>query len=159
MSVKIHSRFSRPVSGIIHFGDGTEPIYEERIVEGVRKLVETGRTNVHEFIQKSLPDTLIYNIIAKFERGNVDILNQRAGQYVDITGLPKTLAEAENIIIKSNRFFDSLPLDVRNRFGNSSSSFLSAVSDGSISEKVPELFKQHKVENPIVNDGKEGSNG
>lgn len=150
----IRSRFCRPIAVKLAFGDGFDVTYEERIVEGVRKLVPVGNTNSYEFIQKSLDDTLVYNVIAKFERGNVDILNQRVGQFVDVTGLPKTLAEAENIIIKSNTFFDSLPLDIRNRFGNSSSSFLESLSNGSLHERVPELFKTiNNPKKPVVKDG------
>ena len=141
MAVKIRSRFSRPVACLSSFGDGTSPEYEERVVEGVRKLIQVGYTNSFDFIQKSLNDTLVYNVLEKFQRGNIDILNQRVGQFVDVTGLPKTLAEAENIIISSNRFFDTLPVAIKNRFNNSSSAFLQSVSDGSLSSKVPEFFK------------------
>lgn len=151
MSVEIRSRFFRPLACFSRFGDGTSPEYEERIVDGVRKLVEVGRTNSYDFIQKSLADTLVYNILDKFQRGNVDIINQRVGQYVDVTGLPKSLAEAENIIISSNRFFDTLPVDIKNKFNNSSSAFLQSVSDGSFVDKMPEIFKKKNIEsNPVV---------
>ena len=151
MSFEIRSRFYRPVACFSCFGDGTAPEYEEHIVEGIRKLVEVGRTNSYDFIQKSLADTLVYNILDKFQRGNLDVLNQRIGQYVDVTGLPKSLAEAENIIISSNRFFDSLPVDIKHKFNNSSSAFLQSFSDGSFVEKMPELFKkQNIVKNPVV---------
>lgn len=146
----IRSRFSRGFSDFSPVGDGIEPVFEERIVDGVRKLVRTGSNNINDFIQKSLKDTLIYNILDKYNRGNVDVLNKAHGQFFDATVYPTSLAEAQNSIIKANRFFDSLPLDVRKSFSNSSESFVQSFFDGSLKEKLPEkYFKKDETKKSI----------
>ena len=136
----VRSRFSRPLSGFSPIGNGVQTVFEERLVDGVRKLVKTGVNPLNEFVQKSLADTQIYNILAKYERGNTDALNVSVGQFFDSSGFPKNLADAQNSIIKANRYFDSLPLDLRNKFDNSASVFLNSFFDGSMKERCPDLF-------------------
>lgn len=139
----VKSRFNRPTTIASPIGDGHSPVYEERIVEGKRKLVQVGADNINEFVQKSLEDTKIYNILAKYENGNIDVLNQMHGEYLDVTSLPKNLAEAHNLIINAHKTFESLPLEVRAKFDHSSDVFLQKVSDGSFMDLFP---KQENVD-------------
>lgn len=141
---EVRSRFNRPVSSYAPVGDGMDVLFEERIVDGVKKLVKTGVNPLNEFVQKSLEDTLIYNILKKFEAGNVDVLNKSIGQFFDSTVMPHNLAEAQNSLIKAEAYFDSLPLDVRNKFDNSSSTFFQSVFDGSYLERAAEFFNPDK---------------
>ena len=135
----VRSRFSRPVTAFAPLGNGEEPVYEEKIVDGVRKLVKVGVNNLHEFIQKSLDSTLIYNILDKYYAGNTDIINQSIGKYFDSTGFPKNLAECQQLVIDSEKIFSNYPVEVRQLFNNSSYEFAKSVSDGSFASKLNSL--------------------
>lgn len=136
----LRTRFNRPKAISSYVPSGVSPVYEERIVEGVRTLVKVNEEPLNEFVQKSLPDTLIYNILDKYNRGNVDVLNKTIGQFMDVTQFPTSLAEAQNNIIKAERHFNSLSSDIRRKFDNSPTKFMEAVFDGSILEKTKDLF-------------------
>lgn len=127
----VRSRFDRPKTIPAYFGSGFDPVYEEKIVEGVRKLVKVNENPLNDFVQASLQETLIYNILDKYQKGNIEILNQTVGQYFDATVFPSSLAEAQKQIIAAEDYFYKLPLDLRKEFDNSSSVFLSKIADGS----------------------------
>lgn len=154
----LRSRFSRSKSVSSPLGSGFSPVYEERIVDGVRTLVKINEDPLNEFVQKSLPDTLVYNILDKYNRGNVDVLNKSIGQFIDVTQFPTSLAEAQNNIIKAQRHFDGLSVDVKRKFDNSPIKFMEAVFDGSVLEKTKDLFPLQNSEGQISsssNDSKE----
>ena len=54
----------------------------------------------------------------------INALNQRKGYYADITDSPKTLAEAQNNILKLKQGFDKLPAEIREKFDNSKEKFV-----------------------------------
>lgn len=70
---------------------------------GKEDLQVTGKTNIYEFIQKSLPETLIYNIIERYNNGDVTALDKIHGFYGDVTTMPKNLAEAQQLMINANK--------------------------------------------------------
>lgn len=94
---------------------------------GKEELKETGKTNLYDYIQSSLEETLIYNIIERYNSGDVDALNKIQGFYGDVTTMPKNLAEAQQIMINAQKVFNDLPVDVRAKYNHSVSEFLSAV--------------------------------
>lgn len=106
---------------------------------GKKELKATGKTNIYEFIQKSLDDTLVYNILKKFEAGDLDALNRAVGAYGDFTNAPRSLAEAQQLIINAEKEFNKLPLDVRKEFNYSASEFLAGFGNG----KVQQVFTKN----------------
>lgn len=142
MSFTFKSRTNRPLSSDFSAptGSGFSPVYDERFVDGVRVLVKVNEDPLNEFVQKSLPDTLIYNILDKYNRGNVDVLNKSIGQFMDVTSFPKSLAEAQNNIIKAEKHFAGLSVDIKRQFDNSPTKFMEAVFNGSVFEKVKDII-------------------
>lgn len=130
----VRSRFNRPETIPVPEFSGFEIVYEERLDDGVRHLVKVNENPLNDFVQASLADTLIYNIIDKYQKGNLEILNQTAGHFIDVTGFPTSLADAQKQIIQAEAFFGQLPLDLRKEFDYSSSVFLSKIADGSAFE-------------------------
>lgn len=156
----IYSRFNRPAVERSFIGDALDPVFEERVVDGVQQLVEVKKEPINPFVQSSLAGTLVYNILAKYERGDIDALQRVAGQYIDVTGMPKNLAEAQQQIINISRQFDALPLDVRNKFGNNVDMFIKTVAEGNLNDFVKEFFPDHikpgaKVSEDVVKKGGE----
>lgn len=72
-------------------GDGTEPEFN---YNSDGELVCTGRVNVQEIIQSQKEECDLGYLINKFVNGDTAALSQRVGQYIDVTDLPSSLAEA-----------------------------------------------------------------
>lgn len=151
--VMIFSRFNRPPCVSPPVGDGTAPVFEKRIVDGRCRLVQTGVTNLYDFVQASKEEVLIYNIIERFNRGDVNALNQRVGQYLDVVGLPSTLAEAQQLMIDVQNKFDHLDAEVKAKFDNSVSVYINSISKSS-PDQLREIFGITKQ--AVENHKKEG---
>lgn len=149
----VFSRFNRPKTQAVPAFPGTQTVFEERIIEGTRRLVKTGLNPLNEFVQKSLPETQIYNILRKYENGNVDVLSKTFGQYFDSTDMPRTLQDAQNALIKAEVYFDKLPVDVKNKFNNSCSAFLDSVFDGTLQSKLGTVKGAESLVNNSVKEG------
>lgn len=92
--------------------------------EGRSSFVETGKTDMHEFIQSFRDSVDIYNILERFRAGNVDILNQIQGVYADVNDLPVKLQDVLNLNLKGKEIFDKLPVDVKEIYENNYVQFL-----------------------------------
>jgi len=121
-----------------------EPIYSLKIKDGVEELVEVGKTNVYEKIQAYAESTYIYNILDRFAGGDVEALDVRRGFYADVTQLPKTRVEMLQSMIDSERYFNSLPLEIRQAYDHSLIKFLEAYDNGSFQKR----FKEEVVPPP-----------
>lgn len=133
------SRNNRPKAVSPPIGDGTVPKYEEVVKDGRRGLVENGKDNLFEFVQASKEESLVYNIINRYQRGDLMALNQRVGQYIDVVGMPTNLAEAHQAVIDARRTFDGLPAEIRKKFDYSFDLYLEQVAK-STPEQIQALF-------------------
>lgn len=86
---------------------------------GVQSLQITGHTNLQEQIQADADSCDINKLMLRFSLGDESALNQVQGAYLDATNMPKTLAELFERNNKCEKFFDSLPVDLRALFDNS----------------------------------------
>lgn len=151
--VVFFSRSDRPPTKPAPIGDGTAPIFEERFVDGVRTLVETGRQPLNEFVQASLEDTKIYNIISRYQRGDESALNKVVGQYMDVVGMPTNLAEAQNALINIERNFNKLPAELKEKFNNNVNEFVQVVSTGKLADVMNEFNNDSAPVTSAVKDG------
>lgn len=114
---------------------------------GHKRLIADGKTNRYEKIQSFAEECKIENILA---RCAIDpyALNQRVGQYVDVVNAPKTLAEAQNIMIKIKNEFMSLSVEDRNKFGNSVEKYIAQYGSKSWAEALG-LIKEEVIEKVV----------
>lgn len=131
---------------------------------GSVELVKSGIEDTDAYIQSFEESTDIRLVMAQLKAGDTSALNKRPGAYGDFTKAPKTFAEALQLQIDSNRLFDSLPLDVKRQFNNSSSEFFASAGSSEwfdkISPVLPDevkaaIYPQPAQENIVV---KEPSN-
>lgn len=137
--VKFRSAFSRTYKSFSPIGTHIQDVFELRKVDGIEKPVKVGETDLNEFIQLQLPDTLVYNILQKYLNGNDSVLNRTVGQFCDVTNFPSTLAEAQKILHNVNAQFESLPKDIKAKFDNSVSVYVDSIAKGGVS-KFNEVF-------------------
>lgn len=92
--------------------------------KGHKSLHKVGEHNAWEEIQSYKEECSIENILARASAGDPNALNQRKAYYADVTDSPKTLAEAQNNILKLKQGFEKLPAEIRAKFDNSKEKFV-----------------------------------
>lgn len=119
---------------------------------GKKELVKSGATNIYEKIQASKDETLVYNILERFNNGDIEALNKARGIYGDFTNMPKTLAEAQQQLINAENTFNDLPIDVRKEFNYSTSEFLASMANGQFEQIMSKYIKEkvQAIEQPTA---------
>lgn len=120
----IRSQFSERIRFYTEPGTMFLKTYQEQIDDGIKTLVDTGYKNVYEEIQAGFEDTKIENILHAVAMGDLNALNAREGTYMDSTTMPKTLMEAQNLVLKMKDEFEKMPTEVKNKFGNSADKYV-----------------------------------
>lgn len=77
-----------------------------------------GEEDTYPLIQSYKDSCSINYLLAKYANGDVNALSKVQGVYGDFTQLPKSFAEVLQRVIDGENFFNSLPLDIRQQFGN-----------------------------------------
>lgn len=160
---KIYSRFvPRPNEGTETGHKKTKTYRESITVEGVRCLIEDSEIDSYEAIQAYKDECDIKNIIARANAGDETALRQHIGDYLDTTIMPKTLAEAQNMVIKAEQEFKKMPLEIREKFNHSPEQFIAELGTAEWAEKcgielkeesldiLPEMPTQNKVQDMEV---------
>lgn len=86
--------------------------------DGTIELVESGKDNIRDYINSFREQTDISFILRQIELGNTDVLNDKQPMYGDFTQMPKSYAEALQLVMDAENRFMELPVDIRNRFDN-----------------------------------------
>lgn len=113
-------------------------------------LEEAGRENIYDFIQSHAESCDIHVLMKRYQNGDIDALSQKQGFYGDFLDFPKTYAEALNHMNEMERQFMALPVETREKFGNSFTEFLAAsaepdfldrlgIKKESVTESVPAI--------------------
>ncbi|QCS36610.1 minor capsid protein [Capybara microvirus Cap3_SP_481] len=126
--MKFYTAYNRPASEPTEIGSSIYPIYEPRIDKktGRKILIKVGEEDLYEKIQESLEGTKIENIVRRVTLGDPTALEQRIGQYLDLTEMPENLMAAQNFILKAEAEFEKLPLEIRKEFNYSTEEYVSA---------------------------------
>lgn len=98
--------------------------YQIKVDEnGHKELIEAGQTNVYEKIQSFKDECLLENIINRAINGDPTALKQE-GQFIDMTNLPSSFAQAQTMICKVKNEFAELPKEVKEKFNNSTDNYI-----------------------------------
>ena len=125
--------------------------YQEEInKEGQINLIETGYHNVYDEIQLDLESTKIENILHRLAMGDLSALQQRDATYVDATTMPKSLQEAQNLVIRMKDEFFKMPIEVRKAFDNSPEKYVNLMGTEEFktimapyNEKIAKISKEN----------------
>lgn len=93
-------------------------------LDGRRKLVKDNPKPIYEMIQASREQCEIERIVKRALNGDTSVLNAMEGQYIDITGAPSSLAQAQQIIINAKRQFEELDTETKKKFDNNVEIFI-----------------------------------
>lgn len=103
---------------------------------GHKTLVEDGKTNLYARIQEAAESCDINRIVARALEGDTEALNRVSGTYMDCTNMPSTLADMHQLIMDAHNEFDSLPLEIRERFGQDVNAYINEYGSRSWAEKL-----------------------
>lgn len=122
-------------------GSPIHVLYAPKVGKGGKiELVESGIENTDEIIQSYAESTDIRVILARVANGESDLLNQRNAIFGDFTGFPKTYAEALQLNIDSNRLFESLPKEIKEKFHNDENEFFSSAGTEEWTKNLGDLL-------------------
>lgn len=139
------------------FKKGLTMLTKERPNVGEWTILEDAPTNLYEKIQSYREECDLRIILKKYQNGDESALNKVAGQYMDITDMPKNLAEMYARIKNLENDFETLPLDVRKEYGHSPAKWLKALSNGEYVSKFGQQVS--KVEPEVKTEVKDEMKG
>ena len=93
-------------------------------LDGRRKLIKDNPRPIYEMIQAHREECEIERIVKRALEGDTSVLSAIEGQYADITGAPKSLAQAQQIIINAKRDFEKLDPETKKKFDNNVEVFI-----------------------------------
>ena len=113
-------------------------------------LEESGRENLYDYIQSYAESCDIHVLMKRYSKGDVDALSQKQGFYGDFLDFPKTYAEVLNHMNEMERQFMALPVETREKFGNSFTEFLAASGEADFLDKLGIKAEEPKEVTPAI---------
>lgn len=117
-------------------GNIMEPQYKERYDEnGNAYLEQVGEINTYEKIQSYKDEVDPMSILARYAAGDTTVM-ANPGWYIDTSKLPENYIEWRNLMNEQKEKFETLPLEIRNRFGNNFDSWAATAGEPEWLEKM-----------------------
>lgn len=127
--------------------------------KGNKNLVQDEEIDRDAEIQSYLEETKIENIInrAAFDPSVMQRLGTQLNneEPKDFTNMPKTLAEAQNIMIQAENTWNKLPREIKQKFDNDVDKFIAGFGGADWMEALG-LNQEPIVDEKTVNDDKKG---
>lgn len=113
------AKVSDPNSFVTDPGSDIHYLYEGKLCpNGEIVLVPKGKESISEKINSFAQFTDIKYIMNRLNQGDTSVLRDGA-MYGDFTKVPKSLADALQLMMNAEDRFNELPLIIRNKFNNS----------------------------------------
>lgn len=111
-------------------GSGDRQLYTSELQDnGEITLIPSGVEDLYASIQSHKDSCDIHVLLARYQNGDVEALSQRQGVYGDFTEMPKTYMELLNTVISGRSYFDSLPVETREKFDHSFEKFMMSMDN------------------------------
>lgn len=109
----------------------------EFIDDNGQPYLETVNTyNQYERTQSHKDECTIENILKAAAMGDLSLLQQREATYIDTTSLPKSLREAQDLVIRMKYEFNNMPSEVKELFNNSPEMYINTMGTDEFNEKM-----------------------
>lgn len=103
---------------------------------GRRELVRDKEVAIYDLIQANREECEIEHIIRRATEGDYNALNAINGQYADITNMPSSIAEAQQMVINMKNEFEKLPKEVKAKFEYNPEIYVAEFGSESWAEKT-----------------------
>lgn len=107
------SAFKSPSGDLFH--DILTPSFRP---DGTIELKVSDSVDIKKEINSHRDETDMAFVLSRLMAGDDSVLNPRPPMYGDFTQFPKSYVEMLNLVLDGERYFNSLPLDVRKNFDN-----------------------------------------
>lgn len=139
------AKVSDPKSFVSNPGSDTHVIYSGRLLEsGEILLTEVGKESISEKINAEKQFTDISYIRQRLAMGDTSVLRTDVN-YGDYRNIPKDMREGLDLIINARRTFDTLPLEIKDKFNNS---YLAWLQDAGTDEWNDKMYP--KTDDEII---------
>lgn len=109
----------RSLNFVTDAGSPIKQLYTGSVgTDGIISLKKAGQKNIQDEINSFERSTDLYNIISRLTPEELQLQAQMQQEFFDATGLPKTYAEALQLIIDGQNQFERLPVEVKQKFNN-----------------------------------------
>lgn len=115
--------------------------------DGTISLVVSGKENTDDIIQTYAESCDIRLILSRASEGDFSGFSSRSGTFGDFTKVPKTFAEALQLQIDSNKLFESLPAEVREKFDYNANQFFASSGTSDWFDKLKDVIPS-TMQNP-----------
>lgn len=112
-------------------------------------VVPKGKINLRSYINSFADSVDIHVLLARFQNGDKEALLQRAGAYIDISALPTNINEFIELSRNAENLFNTLPVEVKEKFNNNVVEFISTVGDP---DWIKKMSTSQAAEKVIVSD-------
>lgn len=113
--------------------------------DGVLELVETGEHDLYADIQSHKDSCDLQLIINRYFNGDPAALSRVQGVYMDVSEMPDNIHQAMQLMDNARRDFDTLPVDIKAKFGNDPNQFLATLGTEQWFENM-QVQKQEPVQ-------------
>lgn len=123
--------FKSPVGDLFH--EVLSPSFRS---DGIIELKVSDRIDIKKEINSYRDETDMSYILSRLMVGDDSVLNPRPPMYGDFTDLPSSYAEMLNMVIDGERYFNSLPLETRNKFDNDRGKWFASIGSETWLDKM-----------------------
>lgn len=134
--VKQYKRCTAPVGSPIHVESGWI------IDDGEYKFVAKRTYNLYEKIQAARDSCDLKAILARYEAGDNTALDRVQGTYFDLVNLPHNYTELYNAVQKCNDVYESMPIEIKNKYRNNAAYFWSKVGSKEFDQDIADYRTQ-----------------
>ena len=110
---------------------------------------EKGTEDLYAYINSFADSVDIHVLLARFANGDKEALLQRAGAFIDISALPTNINEFVELYHNGEAYFNSLPIEVKEKFNNNMTEFISKIGTKEFNEALsisPAEIRQEKLD-------------
>lgn len=117
--------------------------------DGSFVLVKTGEEDIQDLIDSYRSSCDMTYILKQLALGNTAVLSQKEPMYGDFTEMPKSYAEALQVVMDAEQKFSKLPLDVRNAFDNDFKKWFASSGSEDWFKKMDSVLVHEQVEDDV----------
>lgn len=126
-------------------GDAIKEEYQLRIIDNQETLEPVGKTDMYEYIQSHADSVDIHKILERCALiDDYSILNKMPAQFMDVTDMPKNLADAYSMIQDAKNMFERMPVDIKDKYDNNFVEFISSIGSEKFNNIAGEFIESVK---------------
>lgn len=121
--------------------------YQLRIIDNNEEIVETGKSNLYEYIQSHADSVDITKILERCALiQDYSMLNRMPAAFMDVTDMPSNLAEAYAQVKDAKNYFDRMPIDIKEKYNNNFVEFIDDIGSERFKNNITDFLQKIKEE-------------